>query len=104
MTARKLTIAALVVLLGGLGAWGQGRTAATAQPSKDALTAKSWPGLHKLLLPQKGEYPWEQLTWYASLHHARKAAAAEDKPILVWVTGGAGAQRPAGQLLIRRPR
>src|SRR5262245_59288357 len=96
MTARKWTIAALVALLGGLGARGQSRTAATAQPSKDAPTAKSWPGLHKLLLPQRGEYPWEQLTWYASLHHARKAAAAEDKPILVWVTGGAGFNDPLG--------
>jgi hypothetical protein len=96
MTAKKLTIATLVVVLGGLGTSGQSPEGATPEPSKNALTAKTWPELHKLLLPQKGEYPWEQVTWYASLWHARKKAAAEDKPILVWVTGGAGFNDPLG--------
>jgi hypothetical protein len=96
MTAKKLTIAALAVLLGGLSAMSQGRKAAAPEPSKNAVTAKSWQGLHKLLLPQKGDYPWEQVTWYASLWHARKKAAAENKPIFVFVTGGAGFNDPLG--------
>jgi hypothetical protein len=89
MKASKRTVAALAVLLGGLGAAG-------LEPSKNAVTSKSWEGLHKLLLPQKGDYPWEQVTWYASLWHARKKAAAEDKPIFVFVTGGAGFNDPLG--------
>jgi hypothetical protein len=84
------------VLLATPGAVRAQARAAPAAPSKNALTAKSWEGLHKLLLPQQGDYPWEQVTWYASLYHARKKAAAEDKPILVFGTGGAGFNDPLG--------
>ena len=60
------------------------------KPSKDALTAGSMEDLHRLIRLQPGEYRWDEVPWYASIWHARKAAAAEDKPIFVFGTGGAG--------------
>jgi hypothetical protein len=66
------------------------------RPSKNALTASSMPELHKLIRLQPGEYKWDEIPWYASLYHARKAAAAEDKPIFFFGTGGAGFNDPLG--------
>jgi hypothetical protein len=66
------------------------------KPSKDALTPASMEGLHKLIHLQPGEYKWDEVPWYASLWHARKAAAAEDRPIFVFGTGGAGFNDPLG--------
>jgi hypothetical protein len=65
-------------------------------PSKQALTPASMEGLHRLIRLQPGEYRWDEIPWYASIWHARKAAAAEDKPILVFGTGGAGFNDPLG--------
>jgi hypothetical protein len=67
-----------------------------APVSKGALTAESMEELHQLIRPQKGEYPWDEIPWYASIWHARKAAAEEDKPIFVFGTGGAGFNDPLG--------
>jgi hypothetical protein len=65
-------------------------------PSKNSLTAESMPALHKLIRLQPGEFKWDAIPWYASIWHARKAAAAEDKPIFVFGTGGAGFNDPLG--------
>jgi hypothetical protein len=65
-------------------------------PSKQALTGESMAGLHRLIRLQPGEYRWDEVPWYASAWHARKAAAEQDKPILVLVTGGAGFNDPLG--------
>ena len=67
-----------------------------AAGSKDALTAASMPELHRLIRPQADEYRWDQVDWYASIWHARQAAAEQDKPILVFGTGGAGFNDPLG--------
>src|SRR5688572_2708162 len=64
--------------------------------SKHALTAQSMDNLHRLIRLQKGEYRWDEIPWYASIWHARKAAAAQDKPIFVFGTGGAGFNDPLG--------
>ena len=69
---------------------------AKAKPSKHALTPQSLEGLHKLIRLQPGEYRWDAIPWYASIWHARKAAAAQDKPIFVFGTGGAGFNDPLG--------
>jgi hypothetical protein len=66
------------------------------KPSKHALTAQSMEGLHKLIRLQPGEYRWDEIPWYASIWHARKAAAEQDKPIFVFGTGGAGFNDPLG--------
>jgi hypothetical protein len=70
--------------------------AQVATPSKDALTAANVAVLHRLIRPQPGEFKWDAIPWYASIWHARKAAAAGDKPILVFGTGGAGFNDPLG--------
>ncbi len=66
------------------------------RPSKDVLTAKSMADLHRLIRPQKGDYKWDAIPWFASIWHARRAAAAQDKPIFVFGTGGAGFNDPLG--------
>lgn len=65
-------------------------------PSKAALDADTFEEFHRLIRPQPGDYKWEEIPWVASLWHARTKAAAEDKPILVFVTGGAGFNDPLG--------
>jgi hypothetical protein len=65
-------------------------------PSKDALAAATMPDLHEVIRLQKGEFKWDAIPWYASIWHARRAAAQEDKPILVFGTGGAGFNDPLG--------
>jgi hypothetical protein len=67
-----------------------------ATASKHALTSGTFAELHQLIRLQKGEFKWDAIPWYASIWHARRAAAAEDKPILVFGTGGAGFNDPLG--------
>jgi hypothetical protein len=68
-----------------------------APPStKDKLTPESFSGLHKLIHPEPGEYRWDEVTWMTSIWHARKKAAAEDKPIFIFYTQGAGFNDPLG--------
>ena len=47
------------------------------------LTGWHWPG-------------WDAIRWLASIWHARQKAAAEDKPIVICYTGGAGYNEPLG--------
>jgi hypothetical protein len=65
-------------------------------PTKDHLTPESFAGLHKTLCLQPGEYRWDEIPWVASVWHARKKAAAENKPIFVFGTAGAGFNDPLG--------
>jgi hypothetical protein len=67
-----------------------------ASTARELLTPQSFPEFHKLIGPQPGEFRWEQVRWVASLWDARKKAAAEDKPIFVFGTNGAGFNDPLG--------
>ena len=75
---------------------------AAAQASKQAastrslLTPASFADLHEVICPSSREYPWMQFPWMTSLWDARKKAAAEDKPLFVFKTGGAGYNDPLG--------
>ena len=64
--------------------------------TKDLLTPESFAQLHKTLCLQPGEYRWDEIPWLASVWHARKKAASEDKPIFVFGTAGAGFNDPLG--------
>jgi hypothetical protein len=66
------------------------------QRTRDQLTPESFPRLHKTLCLQPGEYRWDEIPWLASVWHARKKAAAENKPIFVFGTAGAGFNDPLG--------
>jgi len=70
---------------------------AQAKPAtRDLLTPESFPHLHRTLCLQPGEYRWDEIPWLASGWHARKKAAAENKPIFVFGTAGAGFNDPLG--------
>jgi hypothetical protein len=64
--------------------------------TKDQLTPQSFARLHRTLCLRPGEYRWDEVPWLASVWHARKKAAAENKPIFVFGTAGAGFNDPLG--------
>jgi hypothetical protein len=51
--------------------------------SKDAFRE-----LWAVIRPQAGEGKWDRIPWMASLWDARKRAAVEGKPILLWEMDG----------------
>lgn len=65
--------------------------------SKLDLTRESAAKLRVAIRPQRNEWRHLQIHWYTDIVAARKKAAAEDKPILVFRTGGAGYNDPLGQ-------
>src|SRR5262245_45284603 len=74
----------------------EGKVAADERPTKELLTPESFGRLHALILPEAGEYRWDEIDWLASIWHARRKAAAEDKPIFIFGTAGAGFNDPLG--------
>lgn len=52
------------------------------------LTPQQFADFHKLIKPAAHELPWAKIPWHASVWEARKQAAAEGKPILIWAGGG----------------
>jgi hypothetical protein len=83
-------------LLIGLGVAGLAQPPETTRPAKELLTPDSFAQLHALIQPEVGEFRWDEIHWLASIWHARKQGAAEDKPILVFGTAGAGFNDPLG--------
>lgn len=71
-----------------------------AQPAvagtADDLTPKTFPALHGLVRPQPSEWRHLQVQWMTDVVAARKKAAAEDRPIVICYTGGAGYNEPLG--------
>ena len=52
------------------------------------LTPQQFADFHTLIKPAAHESPWAKISWHASVWEARKQAAAEGKPILIWSGGG----------------
>ena len=73
---------ALVCLAGAVSLVG-GRA-----PAAEPIPAKEFSRLHALIKPQADEAKWAQIPWQTSLWEARKKAAAEGKPILLWEMDG----------------
>lgn len=71
---------------------------AAAEPhsAKTDLTTASFPTLHALVRPQPNEWRHLQVHWMTDVVAARKKAAAEDKPLVICYTGGAGYNEPLG--------
>jgi hypothetical protein len=61
---------------------------ATAARADYELKPEQFAALHKLIQPRAEEEKWLQIPWQASLWQARKTAAAEGKPILLWEMDG----------------
>ena len=54
----------------------------------DELSSQNFDRLHQLIKPQPGESRWAHIPWLLSLVEARKKAADEGKPMLIWSGGG----------------
>jgi hypothetical protein len=65
-----------------------GLFAADRTPSAKLLTPEHFTQLQQLIEPQPDEDKWAQIPWMTSLWQARKRAAAEGKPILLWEMDG----------------
>ncbi len=53
---------------------------------RDSLTAAEFARFHALIKPKPGGF--DEVPWLTSLWQARQKAAAEGKPILLWVGDG----------------
>jgi hypothetical protein len=68
----------------------------TPRPAKKDLTPTTLPKLQAVIRPQDNEWRHLRVHWLTDIVAARKKAAAEDKPIIVLRTGGAGYNDPLG--------
>ena len=59
-----------------------------AQPKP--IAPGQFASLHKMIKPQSGESLFWNVPWLTSMREARRKAAAEGKPIIVW-SGSGGA-------------
>ena len=74
-----------------------GEPPAKAAPgSKADLTPESLPTLLAVIRPQENEWRHLKVQWLTDVVAVRKKAAAEDKPIVICYTGGAGYNEPLG--------
>jgi hypothetical protein len=74
-----------VWLLAGLAA---GLCSADTPSAVQRLTPAHFARLQELIKPQADEDKWAQIPWMTTLWQARKRAAAEGKPILLWEMDG----------------
>jgi hypothetical protein len=65
-------------------------------PAKDSLTPATVAKFQGLIRPHESEWRHLRVNWMTDIVAARKKAAAEDKPIIVLRTGGAGYNDPLG--------
>ena len=77
-----------------LAVWGFVYGQAPAQvkdlPEPAAIPVDQFVKLHTLIKPQAGELRFHEIPWLIDLWEARRRAAAEGMPILVW-SGAGGA-------------
>jgi hypothetical protein len=66
------------------------------RPSKLDLTPETFAAFRDLVRPADNEWRHLKVRWLTDIVAARKKAAKEDKPILVFRTGGAGYNDPMG--------
>jgi hypothetical protein len=72
------------LLLAGLCALVPASAARAAEPIRPG----QFNDLQTLIRPCEGEQRWTQIPWLSSLSEARRRAAAECKPILLWEMDG----------------
>jgi hypothetical protein len=71
----------LVVMLGGL-------TLVVACTASDPIPPEKLSELQALIKPSAGEEPWATIPWLTDLTQARRIAAEQGKPILLWEMDG----------------
>jgi hypothetical protein len=84
-TTRQRTAAAVWLVLGVLTLGGD-LPAQAVKKSATAIPPDQFDSLVKLILPsaERGETKWLEVPWMTNTLEARRKAAAEDKPIVVW--------------------
>jgi hypothetical protein len=90
------SVAAALVAAALAGTPASAQDAPEAAGSKRDLTPESFPAIHALVRPHRDEWRHLRVEWLTDVTAARKKAAAEDKPIVVLQTGGAGYNDPLG--------
>ena len=65
-------------------------------PAREELTPATLAKFQALIRPHENEWRHLRVRWFTDIVAARKKAAAEDKPIVVLYTGGAGYNEPLG--------
>ena len=87
-TNLKAAAAAVLFLVGGGGLFSESPKATSGARSKTAaeLSPEQFRQLQALIKPRPGGF--DEVPWTTSLWEARKKAAAEGKPILLWVGDG----------------
>ncbi|MSR52128.1 MAG: hypothetical protein EXS09_02425 [Gemmataceae bacterium] len=96
---RMTHLTAATVLLAGLATSGlhaQSPVEKPLQATKQDLTPKAFEKLYSLIRPHDNEWRHLKVQWLTDVVAARKKAAAEDKPIIICYTGGAGYNEPLG--------
>ena len=84
MWFRRISFVAFSTLL----FWVQSLPGDEIQP----IGTREFSKLHGLIKPQPGESRWMEIDWFPSVWEARRRAAAEGKPTLLWAgSGGAPA-------------
>ena len=59
--------------------------ASLAAADPPAIPPERFGELHDLIRPGPGEARWAEIPWMACLWEARRRAAAEGKPLLLWM-------------------
>ena len=95
MLLKPGTIGALALVV-SLSCGGWSSSAEAGEPAKARLTSQSFANLHALIRPHDNEWRHLRVAWLTDVVAARKKAAAEDKPIVICYTGGAGYNEPLG--------
>lgn len=71
-----------------LSALGLAWLAASISQAAEPIRADQFEGLHALIKPGKGDDRWTTIPWITDLWQARKLAAEQGKPILLWEMDG----------------
>lgn len=66
------------------------------QNTKQDLSPQNFANLHTLIRPHDHEWRHLRVNWLTDVVAARTKAAAEDKPIVILYTGGAGYNESLG--------
>lgn len=69
---------------------------AAPRSAKQDLSPQNLSALHTLIRPHEDEWRHLRVQWLTDVVAARKQAAAQDKPIVILYTGGAGYNEPLG--------
>jgi hypothetical protein len=92
---RRFIAVAFVATLAA-SAFAAQQTTRKVQSSKLDLDPQSFTKLHTLIRPHDNEWRHLKVEWLTDVVAARKKAVAEDKPIVICYTGGAGYNEPLG--------